>query len=53
MRLYMCNHVNQFVVCRCAVQERWSTVEAKVMQARADEPGAVKDGCWVLADGPE
>jgi hypothetical protein len=27
--------------------------ELKVMQARANGSGAVKDECWVLADGPE
>jgi hypothetical protein len=27
--------------------------EVKVKRARADEPGAVKDECWVLTDGPE
>jgi hypothetical protein len=27
--------------------------EVKVMRARADGPGAVKNECWVLADGPE
>jgi hypothetical protein len=27
--------------------------EVKVLQARADGLGAVKDECWVLADGPE
>jgi hypothetical protein len=53
VRLYMCNHVSRLVVCRCVSQERWSTVEAKVMRAHADGPGMVKDKCWVLADEPE
>jgi hypothetical protein len=27
--------------------------KVKVMRACADGPGAVKDDCWDLADGPE
>jgi hypothetical protein len=53
MRLCMCNHVGWLVVCRCGAQRRWSTTEVKVMWARADGPRAVKDECWVLANGPE
>jgi hypothetical protein len=49
----MCNHVGQLVVCRCGAQGRWLTEEVKVMRARVDGPRAVKDECWVLADGPE
>jgi hypothetical protein len=41
------------MVCRCGAHERWLMVEVKVMQARADGLGAVKDECWVLADGSE
>jgi hypothetical protein len=37
-------------VCRCGAQGRWSTAEVKVMRARADGSGVVKDECWVLAD---
>ena len=29
---------------------QWSIAEVKVMRARADGPGAVKDGCWILDD---
>jgi hypothetical protein len=32
---------------------QWSMAEVKVMRARADRPGAVKDGCWILDDGLE
>jgi hypothetical protein len=39
----MWNLVGRLVVCRCGAWERWSTVEVKVMRARADGPGAVKD----------
>jgi hypothetical protein len=27
--------------------------DVKVMRASADGPGAVKDECWDMADGPE
>jgi hypothetical protein len=30
-------------MCRCGAQILWSTAKVKVMQARADGPGAVKD----------
>jgi hypothetical protein len=53
MRLCMCNHVSQIVVCRCGVHGWWSTAEVKVMQAHADGSGAVKDECLVLANRPE
>jgi hypothetical protein len=49
----MCNHIDPLVVCMCGAQGRWSTTEVKVMRARADESGTMKDECWVLADGPE
>jgi hypothetical protein len=41
------------VVCRCGAQRWWSTVEVKVMWARANGPGTVKDECWILSDGSE
>jgi hypothetical protein len=53
VRLCMCNHVGQLVVCKCGAQGRWSTAEVKVMWARVDGPRAVKDECWVLAYEPE
>jgi hypothetical protein len=43
VRLRLCNHVGRLVVCKCGEQGRWSTAEVKVMQARVDGPGAVKD----------
>jgi hypothetical protein len=49
----MCNHVDRLVMCRCGAKGWWSAAEVKVIRARADAPGAVKDTCWVLADGPE
>jgi hypothetical protein len=49
----MCNHVGRLVVCRCGAQGWWSVIEVKVMRARAIGLGAMKDECWVLADGPE
>jgi hypothetical protein len=49
----LCNHVGWLVVCRCRAQGRWSMAEVKVMWARVDGPRAVKDECWVLADGPK
>jgi hypothetical protein len=39
----MCNHVGRLVVCRCGASGRWSVAEVKVMRARANGPGAVKD----------
>jgi hypothetical protein len=45
VRLCMCNHVGRLVVCRCRAQRLCSTVEVKIMRARANEPGAVKDEC--------
>jgi hypothetical protein len=42
----------RLVVCRCGAQRQWSTTEVKVMRAHAYGPGAVKDKCWVLTDGP-
>jgi hypothetical protein len=53
VRLCIYNHVSRLVVCRCGAYGWWSTVKVKVMRARADRPGVVKDECWVLADGPE
>jgi hypothetical protein len=53
VRLCLCNHVGRLVVCRCGAQERWSMAEVKVMRARTDKPGVVKDECWVLTDGLE
>jgi hypothetical protein len=41
------------VVCMCGAHGQWSTIEVKVMRARADGPGAVKDKCWVLVGGPK
>jgi hypothetical protein len=38
------------VVCRCGAQRLWSTIEVKVMWARADGQEAVKGECWVLTD---
>jgi hypothetical protein len=43
VRLCMCNHVGRLVVCRCGAYGRWATTEVKVMWARGDGPGAVKD----------
>jgi hypothetical protein len=45
VRLCLCNHVGRLVVYRCGAQEWWLMVEVKVMQARADGPGAVKGEC--------
>jgi hypothetical protein len=53
VRLYLCNHLDRLVVCRCGAQGRWSMAEVKVMRARADGPGVMNDECWVLTDGPE
>jgi hypothetical protein len=51
--MYMCNHVDQFVVCRCGAQGLWSMAKVKVVWARVDVLGVVKDECCVLADGSE
>jgi hypothetical protein len=45
VRLCLCNHVGQLVVCRCGSQRRWPMTEVKIMRARADGPGAAKDEC--------
>jgi hypothetical protein len=37
----------------CGAQGQRSTAEVKIIWARTDGPGVVKDGCWVLADEPE
>jgi hypothetical protein len=50
VRLCLCNHVGRLVMCRCGARRRWSTIEVKVMPARADRPGAVKGKWWVLTD---
>jgi hypothetical protein len=49
----MCNHIDQLVVCMCGAQGQWSMDEVKIMQIRADGPGAMTDECWVLANGLE
>jgi hypothetical protein len=49
----LCNHVYRLVVCRCGAKGRWSMAEVKVIRAHDDGLGAVKDKCWVLANGSE
>jgi hypothetical protein len=46
----LCNHVGCLVVCRCGTHRRWLMAEVKVMQAHVNGSGAVKGGCWALAD---
>jgi hypothetical protein len=41
------------VVCRCGAEGWWSIVKVKVMWARVDGPGTVKDEHWDLTEGPE
>jgi hypothetical protein len=45
MRLCMCNHIGRIVVCRCGAHGWWLIAKVKVMRARADGSGAVKDEC--------
>jgi hypothetical protein len=53
MRLCLCNHVYRLVVCRCGVQGRWLMAKVKVMWARADGLGAMKDERWDMIEGPK
>jgi hypothetical protein len=46
MRLCLCNHVGQLVVCRCGAQGQWLMVMVKVMRVCAD-------GRWDLTKGLE
>jgi hypothetical protein len=39
-------------MCCATMSVRWSTTKVKVMRVRADGPGAVKDECWDLTEGP-
>jgi hypothetical protein len=41
----MCNHVGRLAVCRYGAHRQSSMAEVKVMRARADGLGAVKDEC--------
>jgi hypothetical protein len=50
VRLCMCNHVSQLVVCRCEAQRLWSTTKVKVMWICPDGLGAVKDKSWDLTE---
>jgi hypothetical protein len=49
----LCNHVDGLVVCKYGAQGQWSMAEVKVIRAHDDGLRAVKDKCWVLADGSE
>jgi hypothetical protein len=53
MSYMLCNHVYRVVVCRCGAQGWWSTAKVKVVQVRANGPGAAKDERWDLVEGLE